>query len=239
MYFRQKLIWKMPKDSWEFKKYPHCGKKAKNSKTLDFSSYYSHAIEFRSDIKSLEYQYEIINKEKKIAMGKYLPVLRFDLGYYNDDKNYSESGVSLSGSYDRDQRNSYWSTGINATWEMFDGGKSWYDKKRLNSEALKIKALIMESKNMIATGIHRALFAMAEAKQRIISSEDTLKAALEYYAREEERLKAALSTVPTLLDAQDRLTRARANKTQAFLDYYLAKSELDLMTGEQETGEQE
>ncbi|SDT84633.1 TolC family protein [Desulfobacula phenolica] len=197
-----------------------------------FESCLQQAFENRPDIKSLEYQLDAANKDAGIAMGKYLPMVRFDIGYYDQDRDYDKPGTSTSGDYDRDQRNRYWSTGIYATWDMFDGGRSWYEKEKYNAQARKIKSLIKEAENMISTGIHKALYSMSEAQQRILTSGEALIAAKEYYEMEEKRLNAGLSTVPSLLDAQYRLIRAQGNQTRAVLDYQLAKSELKLMTAE-------
>ncbi|WP_291347690.1 TolC family protein [Desulfobacula sp.] len=204
---------------------------------LFFEPSLQYAFKNRPDIKSLEYQLDIAKKEAKIAMGKYLPVVRFDIGYYDQDKDYENQGTSFTGSYDRDQRNRYWSTGIYATWDMFDGGRAWYGKEKYTSEAGKLKALIKQAQNMISTGIRKALYSMSEARQRITSSADALIAAREYYTREEKRLRAGISTIPSLLDAQGRLLRAQTNKTRAILDYQVAKSELKLMKGEKKVQE--
>lgn len=197
-----------------------------------FDLSFKSAIENRPDIKSLKHQLEIQNKEADIVMGKYRPVVKVDVGYYDHENDYDARSTLISGNYDRDQKNRYWSTGIYATWDLFDGGKAWYGKQKYRAEAEKIKALIREMENMISTGIHKALYSMSEARQRITSSVDALAAAREYYAREERRLSAEISTLPSLLDAQDRLIRAQGNKTRAVLDYQLARSELKFMTGE-------
>lgn len=197
-----------------------------------FESCLKDALENRPDIKSLLHQLDVANIEAKIAMGKYLPMVRFEVGYYDQDRDYDSLGESSSGPYDRDQRNQYWSTGIYVTWNFFDGGRSWYEKKKYNTEAEKIKALISDASNTIATGIQRALYSLSEAEQRIANSAEALIAANEYYAMEENRLRAGISTIPALLDAQTRLIRAQSNKTRALLDYQLAKSELKLMTGD-------
>ena len=201
--------------------------------TPAFETSLQYALENRPDIKSLSYQRDIANKEADTAMGKYLPMVKFDIGYYDQDRDYEKPGAYSNGDpYDRDQKNRYWSTGISATWEMFDGGRSWYTKEKYHTEAKKINALIKEAQNMVSTGIHKALYAMFEAQQRISSSVEALIAANEYYTREEMRLKAGISTIPSLLDAQGRLIRTQGNKTRAMLDYQLAVSELKLMTGE-------
>jgi outer membrane protein TolC len=202
----------------------------------DFEASLKYALENRPDIKSLVYQLEIADKNAKIAMGKYLPKVTFDIGYYDRSDDYEQAGMTSTGSlYDRDQRNRYWSTGITASWDLFDGGRAWYEKEKYNADSQKIKALINDARNMISTGIHNALYSMNEAKQRIKSAAEALVAANEYYKGEENRLKAGISTIPSLLDAQDRLLRAQANETRATLDYRLAVSELKLFTGEKHT----
>jgi len=218
----------MPSDPYlEFEREEYKFKKEEFS----FDDSIKHAFENRPDIKSLEYQMEVVKKEKKIALGKYLPVLKVDVGYYDQDRDYEKQGVSLGSSFDRDQRNRYWSASIGANWNIFDGGKAWYGSQRYGTEVKKIKALIKEAQNMISTGIRNANFAMTEAEQRISTSVDALVAAEEYYAREEHRLKAGVSTIPSLLDSQGRLIRAQGNLTRAVLDFQLAKSELELMMG--------
>lgn len=197
-----------------------------------FDASLEYALENRPDIKSLAYQLEIADKNAKIAMGKYLPTVKFNIGYYDRNDDYEKEGLLSSGTYDRDQRNRYWSASLSASWALFDGGRSWYEKEKYNTEAQKVAALIKDVKNMISTGIHNALYSMNEAEQRIKSSVDALVAANEYYTSEENRLKAGISTIPSLLDAQDRLLRAQANETRAILDYRLAVSELKLFTGE-------
>jgi outer membrane protein TolC len=192
-----------------------------------FDDSLKYALENRPDIKSLVYQLEIADKNAKIAIGKYLPTVKFDVGYYDRDDEY-EQWVT------RDQRNRYWSGGVTASWDLFDGGRAWYEKEKYNTQAQKITALIEDAKNAIATGIYNALYSMNEAKQRIKSCAEGLTAANEYYDVEENRLKAGLSTIPSLLDAQDRLLRAQANETRATLDYQLAVSELKFYTGKED-----
>lgn len=188
----------------------------------------------RPDIKSLAFQRDIAEKEARISLGKYLPVVTLEAGYFDQDRDYEEmtEPTLFSGPMDRDQRNRYWSAGVSVTWNMFDGGRSWFEKEKHKTEIKRLSALINEAENMIATGIRKALFTLSEAEERIQDSTDNLTAANEFYAREEKRLKAGISTIPALLDAQERLIRAQANKTQAILDYQLAKSELELMRGE-------
>ena len=192
-----------------------------------FDDSLKYALENRPDIKSLGHQLEIADRNAKIAMGKYLPTVKFDVGYYDRDDEYDQL-------VEQDKRNRYWSGGVTASWDLFDGGRAWYEKEKYNTQAKKISALIENAQNVIATGIHNALYSMNEAKQRIKSCAEALTAANEYYDMEDNRLKAGLSTIPSLLDAQDRLLRAQANETRATLDYQLAVSELKFYTGKED-----
>lgn len=193
-----------------------------------FDDSLKYALENRPDIKSLVHQLEIADKDANIAMGKYLPTVKFDVGYYDSNYEYEQYGARL------DQRNRYWSGGLTASWNLFDGGRAWYEKEKYNTQAEKITALIEDAKNQIATGIYNALYSMNEAKQRIKSCAEALTAANEYYDVEENRLKAGVSTIPSLLDAQERLLRAQANETRATLDYQLSASELKFYTGKKD-----
>lgn len=198
-----------------------------------FDNSLSKAIDNRPDLKSLEYQLKIAEKDAVIALGKYLPTVNLQVDYYDHDRDYDALGESSSTTYDRDQRNRYWSTGVYASWKLFDGGRAWHERQHYKVQAERVKALITDAKNTIATGIRRALFSMAEAKQRIAGARQALTAAGEYYAGEDKRLKAGVSTIPDLLDAQGRLVRAQTNEARALLDYHLAVAELKMMSGEE------
>jgi len=196
-----------------------------------FETSLAYAFKNRPDIMSLLYQRSVAEKEADISMGKYLPVVRFDAGYSDQDRDYENEGVASTGLYDRDQRNRYWTAGVSATWEMFDGGRSWYEKEKHLTQAKRMDALIQDARNMISTGIRKALYSLSEARLRIKSAADAEIAANEYYTGEEMRLRAGISTIPSLLDAQGRLIRAQGNKNRAMLDYQVAASELKLFSG--------
>lgn len=190
------------------------------------------ALGNRPDIKSLEYQLKMAEKDAAIALGKYMPTINLQGDYYDHDRDYDALGESSGYTYDRDQRNRYWSAGVYASWQLFDGGRAWHERQLHKTQTERVKALITDTKNSISTGIRRALFSMTEAKQRIVGARQALIAAKEYYAGEEKRLKAGVSDISALLDAQGRLVRAQTNETQALLDYHLAEAELKIMTGD-------
>jgi len=196
-----------------------------------FADCYQHALDHRPDLQSLQRQREAAAKQADIALGKYLPVVQVNAGYYDEDRDYSELASTGYTTYDRDQANTYWMVGLTVNWSLFDGGRSWYENEKYGLEGQRYAALIQEAYNTIATGIRKALYSMAEAEQRLAGSTDALAAARENYAAEDNRLKAGVSTITALLDAQSRLVRAQVNQANATLDYQLAQSELKFMTG--------
>ena len=196
-----------------------------------FEASFQYAIENRPDLRSLEYQFNAANKQAEIAGGKYLPIATFDIGYYDTNNDYANKEMTSIGPFDLDNTNKYLMAGITLSWNLFDGGKAFYEKEKSTVEAKKIRALIQDARNAISTGIRKALYSMSEAEQRLTSSIDALAAAKENYTSEDKRLKAGISTIQTLLEAQGRLVRAETNRANAVLDYQLSKSELKAMTG--------
>ena len=196
-----------------------------------FEVSFQSAMVKRPDLKSLEYQTKVADKQSAISLGKYLPVVRLDVGYYNQNNEYDQREQTINGLYTRDQENTYWQTGITLSWDLFDGGRAWFESEKNTLEGTKINALLRDAQNKIATGIRKALYSLEEAEQRMANSTGALAEAKENYKAEENRLKAGVSTITALLDAQSRLIRAQGNAANATLDYQLAQSELKFMTG--------
>ncbi len=199
---------------------------------------FSYALDHRPDLQRLEFQSKAASKSASIALGKYLPVVRLEGGYYDSERDYDTLGASTLSPYDRDQRNRYWMAGVTMTWDLFDGGRSWYENEKSELEARRFSVLRQEARNTISTGIRKALYSLDEAEQRLNGAEKALVAARENYAAEKNRLQAGVSAITELLDAQSRLVRAQVNKSNATLDYQLAQSELNYMTGGNFIGDQ-
>ena len=198
----------------------------------DFASCWQTARANRPDIDSLETQAAMLEKDVQIAGGRYLPEVRLDLGYHDQDRDYDKMTETVSGALaSRDQRNRYWSAGVTASWDLFDGGRAFYSRKKSLNQIYQVREQITQIELAIQEGIRKALFSITEAKERIQVAAVAVDAAKENYAMEERRLGAGLTTIPMLLDAQIRLARAQGNHIRAKLDYQLGRSELDFMMG--------
>lgn len=181
------------------------------------------AIARRPDLKSLSYQISMTEKDIKIAEGKYHPIVKLNAGYYDQDKDYDISNSS-------DQRNKYWSAGVNLSWSLFDGGRAWYEKRRSKIEMDRIREQVKDIKSRLEAGIVTALMSLSEAEDRIKATSESVIASKEYYEMENKRFQAGIATIASVLDAQVRVTRADGSYNQALLDYQLARAELDFWT---------
>lgn len=204
--------------------------------SLDYSTSYEEcwkkASEKRTDLKSFEKQIVMSEKDAAIAAGKYLPLVRLDGGYYDQLRDYSEPGVYLNQKYDRDQENAYWKAGVSVSWQLFDGGSAWFDRKKSLLQIEKIREQIKDAENNIRSGIRTGLFSLSEAEQRIKSTSVAVAAAKETYESEVKRFQAGIATIPSVLDAQARVTRADSNYSQALLDYQIARAGINFLTAE-------
>ena len=200
-----------------------------NNFPSEFEACWIEAKANRPDLESLAKQVAIKEKDASVALGSYLPLVKINMGYNDMNRDYDSSPDDY---YDRDQRNRYWSAGVTASWEIFDGGRNWYSRTATLREAQQLKEQIQQTQLSIKEGIRKALFSIIEAKLRTQSTQVAVEAAKEGYQVEKHRLAAGLSTFPNLLDAQVRLTRAQSNFTQAMLDYQLGRAELEFMLGE-------
>ncbi len=181
------------------------------------------AIQDRSDLKSIDHQLKMLEKDAAVAVARYHPVVKLDAGLYDQDKDYDHLAS--------DQHNTYWSAGLNVTWTLFDGGRGWHEKGRYLIEMKRVKEQYNEIRSRLETGILTALFSLSEAEQRITTTSGGMNAADEYYERESKRFQAGIATISSVLDSQVRVTRARGSHAQAMLDYQLARAELDFMMG--------
>lgn len=200
--------------------------------TTNYDTCWSKASQNRADLKIYENQIVMAEKDAAIAAGKYLPVVRAEGGYFNQLRDYADPGIAYNQRYDRDQENNYWKAGVTATWQLFDGGSAWYERKKALVQIEKIREQIKDAENNIKSGIRTALFSLDEAEQRINATTVAVTAGKEYYESESKRFKAGVTTIPSLLDAQARLTRAESNYSQALLDYQIARAGINFLTAE-------
>ena len=194
---------------------------------MDEAACIAHGISHRSDLQSLIHQLSVVEKDAAISMGKYLPMVKLTAGFYDQDRDYDYERM-------KDQHNTYWNAGVNLSWSLFDGGRGWYEKEKHLIEKKRIEEQIHEIRATMENGIRIALFSLSEAEERIATTFEGVSAADEYLERERQRFQAGIATIASVLDAQERVTRAKGSYAQALLDYQLVRAELDYLMGGKE-----
>ncbi len=185
------------------------------------------AYENRPEIRVVRKSLEIARKDEAIAQGELSPRVSVNADYYYRDNDYDEPGVLGDGeTYDRDQRNSYWSGNIQLRWDFGLGGQQFYGIGKYAHEVSRLEQKALSVRNGITSEVRTNFLRIQETRGRIRSTMTALEAARESYARAKKRFELKMGTISELLDNQSRLTRAEANHTQAIADYQISLARL-------------
>lgn len=184
------------------------------------------ALENRTDLKYIEKRIGMVDKEKSIALGRKMPRVSLEMSAIDRTRDYDNEDM-----FQQDQRNQYWTAGVNVEWQIFSGGEQYYRYKGIDREIKRFESLRDDTASAIRTEVRSAYLRLEEARQRVSATRSNLETAREGYAMEEERLDRRIGTIQALLNAQDRLTRSDANLNQALLDYQRALADLYFAMG--------
>lgn len=199
-----------------------------------------YALNHRPRLNVAKKSLKTAKQEVDIAQGKFYPKIETNLSYYLYDDDYDEPGTSTNPftgkktTYDRDQKNTYWSASVKLQWKFNTGGREYYNYKSARSEVLRMDQRLKQTKNTVRTQVRIYYNSLKEAKSRIQSTQKALKTARESYHRARQRLENEMGTISEVLDSQARLRRAEANYNQALADYQLSLSKLYYAMGKRE-----
>ncbi len=184
------------------------------------------ARDARIELKRIQANIEMAQKEKQIASGQRLPRVTLQVNAVDYNRDYDEPGSSIAGSYDRDQENQYWTAGVSVEWNLFSGGEHYYRGKSMDNEMRRLERLYADTAAGIETEVQSAYLRLREARLRADATHLSVRTAEEAYRMEKKRLEMRVGTIQTLINAQDALTRAEANANMALRDYQLALADL-------------
>ena len=130
------------------------------SRDFDLADCQQAALELRTDLKQIETNIQITQKDKQIATGQILPRVTLQVVASDYDRDYKEPGTSMfTGSYDRDTENEYWSAGLSVEWNFFNGGEYYYRRQSMENEIQRLKRLYEDTRANIRTEVNSAFFA--------------------------------------------------------------------------------
>ncbi|VBB07432.1 outer membrane efflux protein [Lucifera butyrica] len=129
-------------------------------------------------------------------------------------------------------QDSNWSIGINASWNIFDGGLTHSQVKQAESTLDKVKEQDKQNRDAIELEVRQAYMNMKEAESRIETSKVAVDKAEEDVKIAQTKYAAGAGTNLDVIDAQLALTQAKTNYVQALYDYNANKAKLTKAIGE-------
>ena len=187
------------------------------------------ALFSRPDLIMAQKSVAIAYKDFNTKLGEALP--RVDMTY--DDMRFSKDYVDWR--Y-RDYSRSYWSVGLNFSWDLFTGGSTVYGSLGERKRTQAMQKSYEDSMSGARTDVIRSLLDINAAKELIATSRKGVDAAKESYAMASKRYMTHTGTITDLLDAQLKLTTAENDASRALMEYHRARSRFYYSIGRENPG---
>ena len=191
----------------------------------EFEDFMEKALDQRPEIKAIEIALLQADQRIRLAKSGYYPTVSISGEYIKQGDSMDVSGSPYH--IPRDL-----SAGVNLTWTLFQGGKTYYSTRENES----LKRELMETKRALEDSINlevkTALLDLETSEKNIPTTRQAVEQGEENLRVSEERYKAQVTTITEVLDAQTRLSQARVNYFMAFYDHNLAKARLLRAVGE-------
>ena len=187
----------------------------------------SRAYQQRPDIFIAQKAVEIAGKDVTIASSAFYPQVNAAWSWQTQGDQLMADGSRLNPvSYNR------WNVGVQADWNVFEWGKTYFSYRQQKQLASKARAEQASLHNEVAYEIKSKLLQLNEADKRITVSRKGLAQAREAYRMADARYQAQVATITDVLDAQAKLSNAESSYTSALADYEIAVSSLYAAMGE-------
>ncbi|TWH45346.1 TolC family protein [Sporomusa sp. KB1] len=127
--------------------------------------------------------------------------------------------------------NNTWSIGINASYNLFDGGLVKAQVKGSKAEFTKATEQLRQTKDSVQLEVRQAYLNMLEAEKRIETSKVAVVKGEEDYKIAQVRYSAGVGTNLDVIDSQVALTSAKTDYVQALYDYNTSRAKLNKAMG--------
>lgn len=178
----------------------------------------------------------VVQKDRDVALGGFLPKISLSLGYNNVDVAYSMQGETIYGtSYERDYSNTYGVGQVGVEWEFFSGGEDYYKVKRLRDEVSRLRNNLRDQETLTYTQLEKSFNSFIECRGRATQSLLFLKSARENLAMTKARMEKKLGTIPEVMLAQSQVQRAESTLKKNILECEIALVSLYYIIGDQKS----
>lgn len=169
---------------------------------------------------------EVVQKDRDVAKGAFLPRLNLSLGYNNIDVDYRLPSETAYGDYDRDYSTLYTVGQLSLEWDLFAGGRDYYQVRRMKHEISRLQHNLRDQESLIYTAIEKAHTSFEDSRNRAAHALAFLKSARENVAMATARLDKSLGTLPELIMAKSQLQNAESNLVKTQVDCQQALANL-------------
>ena len=125
----------------------------------------------------------------------------------------------------------YWTAGVSASWNIFDGGVTSSQVKQADSAIIRAKETAAAAREEVQVNVQKAFLDLYSAEKNISTTKIAVERAEEDYKIAQVRYAAGVDTNLAVMDAQEKLTEARSNYYTALYRYNSAKAALDQSMG--------
>ncbi len=191
---------------------------------FDFETCFTKALNQRPDIKILNAKLKQTELMIKIARSSYYPQIGIRADYIKegDKSDVSGSDYHLPES---------WQFAAEASWTLWEWGKTSFEVNEKKSEKQQLKYIISELKNSISLQVNQAILTLENTAKNIATTEKGVSQAKENLRSSHDRYNNNLTTSTEVLDAQTLLTQAKLNYYSSLYNYNLAIAQLDHAMG--------
>ncbi len=216
------LGFNVPKDALESIPLTLSGKLEAEPYDIELTHAIALALERRTELASLRKAEALRQEDIITAKAGYKPSLQAFAGY---DAHSSIFTPDLS----RDVHG--WITGVQLTWDIFDGLRT--KGKVMEASALHAKSIVEldDAGRRIELEVRTGYSKFIEAREVLESQEKVLEEAEEALRLARARSEAGSGTQLDVLGAQTALTEARTTQIQALRDYAVARARLERAIG--------
>jgi len=124
-----------------------------------------------------------------------------------------------------------WHAGVQASWRVFDGGRTSAAAARVRAQADALQARLDEAQRAVRLEITRQLVEVRTARAALNVAQRGREAARENQRVTQDRYREGVSRSAELLDAQTTLLRAGLDETAAAARLHVARAALDRAVG--------
>jgi outer membrane protein len=191
---------------------------------LDADAEMEHAIAYRPDLKSLEFDIKSAHAGVSAARSGWFPSLGVGFRYNWNDRKMAKDLNFFANEYT-------WGIAGYLSFNIFDRFQTSSSVQTAKADARIAEYSLERAKLEAVKQIKMLILTIGQARERISVASETVEQAAEDLRLAEERYRVGAGTMLETIDAQVALTQAKSDVIQAKCDFLIATADLAVATG--------